>query len=319
MFIWPQHNREHALWHSASIAPAVPCGHRADLLVEHRSPKADCGMSWLELLLILLGVAVGAYGTVVGAGGGFVLVPVLLLLYPDEDAATITSISLGVVFFNALSGSAAYARLRRIDYTSGMVFSAASLPSAIAGALLVNAMPRDVFDVVFGLVLLAVAAYTIWVVGRPVVMRPPLRGRGVLLRTMPGAEEGTTFQWSYNVIHGALISVGIGLLSSLLGIGGGVFHVPVMITLLRSPVHIATATSQFVLLFMSGEASAVHLVNGDLIGENLVRTLLLSLGVIPGAQVGARLAQRFHGPVIARLLAAALVIVGGRLLYTGIT
>src|SRR5262245_22772603 len=119
-------------------------------------------MSWLELLLILLGVVVGAYGTIVGAGGGFVRVPMLLLLYPNEDPATITSISLAVVFFNALSGSAAYARLRRIDYVSGAVFAAASLPSAIAGAFLVNAMPRSLFDVIFGVSLLAVAAYTIW-------------------------------------------------------------------------------------------------------------------------------------------------------------
>ncbi len=276
-------------------------------------------MPWLELLLILLGVAVGAYGTIVGAGGGFVLVPVLLVLYPDEDAATITSISLGVVFFNALSGSAAYARLRRIDYRSGLVFAAASLPSAIGGAFLGHALPRDVFDIIFGTSLLGVAAYTIWSVGRPVVMRQPLHGRAIMTRTMPGTEEGATFRWSYNVVHGALFSAAIGLLSSLLGIGGGVFQVPLMITVLRFPVHVATATSQFVLLFMSGEASAVHLLNGDLVGANLVRTLLLSLGVVPGAQIGARLAQRFHGPGIAQLLAAALILVGARLLYAGVT
>jgi uncharacterized membrane protein YfcA len=276
-------------------------------------------MSWLELLLILLGVAVGAYGTMVGAGGGFVLVPVLLVLYPDEDPATITSISLGVVFFNAVSGSAAYARLRRIDYRSGLVFAAASLPSAIAGAFLVDALPRQLFDVIFGLSLLAVAAYTIWVVGQPIVMRAPLRGRFVVTREMAGTDEGSTFRWSYNIVHGALFSAGIGLLSSLLGIGGGVFQVPVMITILRFPIHVATATSQFVLVFMSGEASAVHLIAGDLAGENIVRTLLLSLGVIVGAQIGARLAQRFQGPMIARLLAVALIIVGARLLWAGLT
>ncbi len=91
-----------------------------------------------------------------------------------------------------------------------------------------------------------------------------------------------------------------------------------MINVLRFPIHVATATSQFVLLFMSGEATAVHLAAGDLTGDNLVRTLLLSAGVIPGAQLGARLAQRFHGPLIARLLASALIIVGGRLLWAGI-
>jgi hypothetical protein len=67
------------------------------------------------LLLALLGVGVGLFGTLVGAGGGFILTPVLLLLYPDTKAVTIAAISLLVVFFNALSGSVAYARQRRLD------------------------------------------------------------------------------------------------------------------------------------------------------------------------------------------------------------
>jgi uncharacterized membrane protein YfcA len=156
-------------------------------------------MSLLELLLIPLGFAVGAYGTIVGAGGGFVLVPALLLIYPDEDAAGITSMSLAVVFFNAISGSAAYARLRRIDVYSGLIFAGASLPSAIAGAFAVHAVPRAAFDIIFGLSLLAVAAYTLWVVGRPQQMREPLRGAGIVRRVMPGAHEGETFRYSYKL------------------------------------------------------------------------------------------------------------------------
>lgn len=275
-------------------------------------------MSWLELLLIPLGFAVGAYGTVVGAGGGFVLVPVLLLIYPDEDPVAITSISLAVVFFNALSGSAAYARLRRIDYVTGAIFAAAALPGAVAGALFVHQVPRQAFDALFGVVLLSIAAYTMWSVGRPIVMRAPLRGRFVLRREMPGVYEGETFRYSYNVAHGVLMTAGIGFVSTLLGIGGGVIHVPVMITILRFPVHVATATSQFILAFMAGQGSAVHLLNGDLVGDNLLRALLISAGAIPGAQLGARLAQRFRGPAIARLLSAALVVVGARLLYAGV-
>lgn len=276
-------------------------------------------MQWLELLLIPLGFVVGAYGTIVGAGGGFVLVPVLLLVYPDEDPVAITSISLGVVFFNALSGSAAYARLKRIDYRTGLAFAAASLPGAVAGALFVHEVPRGAFDLLFGAVLLVVAMYTMWAVGRPVVMREPLRGRFVLTRTMPGASEGEVYRYSYNMLHGILFSAAIGFFSSLLGIGGGIIHVPVMTTILRFPVHVATATSQFVLTFMAGEGSVVHLLNGDLADDNLVRALLISVGAIPGAQVGARIAQRFGGPMIARLLAVALIVVGGRLLYAGAT
>lgn len=278
----------------------------------------DC-MDVLEFLLIPLGFAVGAYGTIVGAGGGFVLVPVLLLIYPDEDPVGITSISLAVVFFNAISGSAAYARLRRIDYRSGLIFALASLPSALAGAFVVDYVPRAAFDTVFGVTLLSVAAYTVWSVGRPQAMRAPLRGRFAVLRVMPGANPGESFRYSYHLVQAIALSIAIGFLSSLLGIGGGVFQVPAMVTMLRFPVHVATATSQFTLMFMSGEASAVHLANGDLVGQNIVRALLLAVGVVPGAQLGARLAQRFHGPMIARLLAVALVIVGTRLLYAGVT
>ncbi len=66
-------------------------------------------MDWLSFLeLAALGLGVGLFGTLIGAGGGFVLTPVLLLLYPTESPETITGISLAVVFFNATSGSLAY-------------------------------------------------------------------------------------------------------------------------------------------------------------------------------------------------------------------
>ena len=273
-------------------------------------------MNWLELLLIPLGFVVGAYGTLVGAGGGFVLVPVLLLLYPDEDPAAITSISLAVVFFNALSGSFAYARLKRIDYFTGMIFAAAGLPGAIVGALLVSAVPRELFDAIFGVMLFVLAGYTLWAAGRTAAIRAPLRGRGVITREMHGHEEGEVFRYSYNVWQGVAYSAVVGFVSSLLGIGGGVIHVPIMITLLRFPVHIAVATSHFVLAIMSGGGSIVHLSTGELAGQNIVRALLLSIGVIPGAQLGARLAQVLKGPWIVRLLAIALFALGFRLIST---
>ena len=275
-------------------------------------------MSWWEMLLVPLGFAVGAYGTLVGAGGGFVLVPALLFIYPGEKPASITSISLAVVFFNALSGSAAYARLKRIDYFTGLIFAAASLPGAVGGAYLVGAVPRAVFDVIFGAVLLLLAAYTLRSVGRTRTMRAPLTGRFVIRRVMPGDEEGAEFRYSFNMLQGILFSGGIGFFSSLLGIGGGVISVPMMITVLHVPVHVAVATSQFVLAFMSAEGSAVHLQNGDLAGANVVRALLLAAGAIPGAQVGAQLSRRFKGPVIARLLVIALFVVGARLLLSGV-
>ncbi len=87
-----------------------------------------------------------------------------------------------------------------------------------------------------------------------------------------------------------------------------------MITLLHFPVHIAVATSHFVLAIIAASGSTVHISNGDLAGANLSRTLLLAAGVVPGAQIGARLAQRFRGPAILRLLTLALIGLGVRLL-----
>ncbi|OGL47034.1 MAG: hypothetical protein A2161_17620 [Candidatus Schekmanbacteria bacterium RBG_13_48_7] len=107
------------------------------------------------LWLILLGFGVGTYGTFIGAGGGFVLVPVLLLLYPHENPEIITSISLAVVFFNALSGSWAYGRMKRIDYKSGLLFSIATVPGAILGALSTAYINRRLFDAILGILMIA--------------------------------------------------------------------------------------------------------------------------------------------------------------------
>src|SRR6185437_10412328 len=106
-------------------------------------------MPLVYLWLFPLGIAIGAFGTLIGAGGGFILVPILLIVYPHEDTELITSISLAVVFFNALSGSWAYSRMKRIDYKSGMIFAVATIPGAILGAVSTAYVPRHAFDLIF--------------------------------------------------------------------------------------------------------------------------------------------------------------------------
>src|SRR5256885_13908978 len=97
-----------------------------------------------------IGILIGAFGTLIGAGGGFILTPLLLLVYPDENPEIITSISLAVVFFNAFSGSVAYARMQRIDYRSGVLFALATIPGALIGALTTTHLPRRALLLVFG-------------------------------------------------------------------------------------------------------------------------------------------------------------------------
>jgi uncharacterized protein len=266
------------------------------------------------LWLIPLGFLVGAYGTLIGAGGGFVLVPLLLLLYPDRSPETITAMSLAVVFFNALSGSAAYARMKRIDYRSGLLFAAATVPGAILGALTTELFPRRLFDGLLGSLLLLVALYLYF---RPLVTLNPHEVRsGGWQRTLIEA-DGTRHTYRFNPTVGVLLSLVVGYLSSLLGIGGGIIHVPALVQLLNFPVHIATATSHFILAIMALVGSVVHLGAGHL-QPVLWQTGALAVGVLAGAQLGAKLSSRVHGIWIMRGLAIALAVVGLRVIWMAV-
>jgi uncharacterized protein len=118
---------------------------------------------------------------------------------------------------------------------------------------------------------------------------------------------------NYNLGLGACISVVIGFLSSVLGIGGGIIHVPALTRILNFPVHIATATSHFVLSITALVATIIHLMNGTLKGQ-LGTILWISLGAIIGAQVGAKLSNQMKGTWIIRALAAGLGLIGIRIL-----
>jgi uncharacterized membrane protein YfcA len=83
---------------------------------------------------------------------------------------------------------------------------------------------------------------------------------------------------------------------------------------LRVPVDIAVATSQFMLVFMSASGTSLHAITGDFALDELSQGALLAAGAVIGAQVGAMLSRRLSGTAITRLLAVALVVVGIRLL-----
>jgi uncharacterized membrane protein YfcA len=261
-------------------------------------------MIWLGLAI--LGLAIGCFGTLIGAGGGFLLMPLLVLMYPHESPATLASISLAVVFFNATSGSVGYAIQKKIDYRSGLLFIATGIPGAILGALLTARIPRHVFDLWLGSLLVIVGAYML-IVGS---IRPAKAAAGeheTDLRTTVPARN----------LRGSLLSFFVGFISSLLGIGGGIIHVPALTYLLRFPVHIAAATSHFVLAATALAGTIVHITSGEFQTGHR-RTAALALGVIIGAQIGARLAKRATPGIILRALAGALVLVGVRVVYLAI-
>lgn len=247
-------------------------------------------------IFILLGFFVGAFGTLVGAGGGFILMPIFFFLYPNEPAAHLTAISLAVVFFNAFSGSVAYAFKKRIDYKSGIIFAIASIPGAVLGSLTVPHLSRKYFDPIFALFLILAGLYLFF----------------KKTKEQNNTEESFTIK-PYNMSVGIALSVVVGFISSLLGIGGGIIHVPALVYLLHFPVHMATATSHFILAIMALFGSLTHLYEGSL-QQGFQHILFLAPGVIVGAQVGAKFSSKLKGNLIIRILALAIISVGIRLL-----
>jgi len=265
-------------------------------------------MIWF--LLGLIGLFVGAFGTLIGAAGGFLLVPILLFLYPQETPATITSITLTVAFFNALSGSIAYGHLKRIDYRSGLLFSLAGVPGAVIGASITAMLSRGIFQLVFGICLLLVAIY--------LLAKPERHQTGDITRIGQTNRKiidrhGTVFTYSFNLLKGIAIAFGVGLIGGLLGIGGGIMHVPALTQVLGFPAHVATATSHFVVAITTFAAVTVHIVSGAFT-EGIRRAAVLSVGAIIGAQFGARLSHSVSEAWIVRLLAIGLALVAVRLL-----
>jgi uncharacterized membrane protein YfcA len=273
-------------------------------------------LHWWQVypLLTLLGATIGTYGTLIGAGGGIFLVPTLLLLYPQESPNTIASISLAVVFFNAASGTVAYARMRRIDYYAGILFAAATVPGAILGAYATSLLSRQLFDFIFSVLILSLA---VLIILRPTPRVQPVHlPRYVLTRRLTDA-KGVDYDYAFSTPRGMGFSFLIGWVSSLLGIGGGAFHVPVLVYLLHFPLHVATATSHFTLAIMSLIGSVTHVLMGDFT-HGIRRTLALAVGVVVGAQLGAVLSQRLRGITLIRILALGLVLFGIRLIMQAV-
>jgi uncharacterized membrane protein YfcA len=269
-------------------------------------------MDWSQLLpLALLGFAVGFLGTLIGAGGGFILVPVLLLLYPDMKPEAITSISLGVVFLNAASGSWAYVKMKRVDIKSALIFALATLPGAIIGALLTSFISRSIFNVILGCLLILVSVFLL--INPHYRTETQVHKRKWTHRSIVD-NKGDHFDYSFNIRTGIIISFFVGFLSSLLGIGGGIIHVPALTMLLNFPVHVATATSHFILAVMALAGTIVHIAQGNL-DHSWGMMLSIGFGVVLGAQLGAYVSNRVNQKVIIISLATALLLVGVRIAF----
>ncbi|MCX5801790.1 MAG: sulfite exporter TauE/SafE family protein [Candidatus Eisenbacteria bacterium] len=253
------------------------------------------------------GLLVGCYGTIVGLGGGFLVVPALVLaarFSPQQAAAT----SLVVVFANAASGNISYYRQKRIDVATGWRFGLASVPGSLVGVEISRVLTNDPFKIVFGLILVA---SSVFLMIRPDRTSGPSRSddshRTGRTRRRLVDSSGKVHEYAFSMKTGLLLSFFAGIVSALFGVGGGIVYVPVLVYLFGFPAHVATATSFFVLLISSLAGVAFH---GFYQHTVYSAGVFIGVGAIVGAQVGAALSRRLKSALIIRLFAAALLVVG---------
>ena len=244
------------------------------------------------LLYVVIGFAVAVFGTLIGAGGGIIFVPLFLWMF-DWPPTAIAGTSLAIVLFNAISASLAFKKQKKIKFDAAIPFAAATIPGSILGAMWSNWFTGSSFRTAFGLLLLFISLVIIWKNTR----------KSAAAKYDVDVDPKDV---KVNMPLGLCISFGIGFISSTFGIGGGVIQVP------GFPPHIATATSQFVLAISSLIGVASHQWEQHILWGYAI---CFGIGAIFGAQEGAKISKKVKGRSILFLLAGALMLVALRLIF----
>lgn len=267
------------------------------------------------LALFFIGLLAAVIGSLIGLGGGFLVVPALLMLSePLLGAAMPAPIAVGtsltMLIFTGLSSTITYMRQSKIDYRSGWLFTLISAPSSVLGATLTSAFEGRAFDLGFGLFMLLMAVL--------MLVRDklrPIQTDWPIKRTYTD-RDGTQWTYGYNYWSAALVGLAVGLTSGLFGIGGGSLFVPAMMLLYRFPPQIASATSMFVILWSSIIGSATHIYLGEI---DWLSAAFLIPGALLGGWSGARISQRVSSKVLLWTLRIALLWIALRLIIFGLT
>lgn len=272
------------------------------------------------IICLLIGLAAAMLGSIVGLGGGIILVPSLLILssltplFDWADAGTIVGISLVVMIFTAMSSTISYAKSNRIDYKSGFYFIAGSIPGGIAGAWLNKLVETEMFSLYLGIFMIVI--FFLFLFKKEpenLEERKNTSHKGKVYRNIQIGD--TNYQYSFSPITAVAIAFIVGILSGFFGIGGGSLMVPTMILLFHFPPHIATATSMFMILALSTVSSFTHIMLGHI---EWVYVWAFIPGAWLGGVLGARINRHLSGKAVEYLLRAVLILIGVRLIWQGL-
>jgi uncharacterized membrane protein YfcA len=274
----------------------------------------------LLYLLGLLSVALGAgfLGSLVGIGGGVIIVPALTLLFGLDIHYAIGASLIGVLATSS-GATVSFLRSRMCSVRIGMFLELATVLGAVVGAAVAGYLQERWLFLLFGVLALVSAGF---------MLRERREGVASSCRRDPLSLacrlEGTYL----DPASGGLVSyaagrtpLGLGLMalagsvSGMLGIGGGVFQVPAMDKAMGLPIKVSTATSNFMMGVTAAASAAVYFSRGSI---NPLIAAPVALGVLAGAVAGSRLVPSLRSTTVRRIFVAVMVVVALRMLYQGL-
>ncbi len=257
----------------------------------------------IGLLMIAGGLAAGVFGSLLGLGGGILIVPLLTLGFglPLREAV---GVSLVCVIVTSGASAGVYLQRHVANLRLGMTLELFTAAGALAGGLVAFLLPERVLAGLFAALLVYVAVS----MARRTEPEPvPAAGDDAIAAPDPGGSFGRSLDAPGYVVRGlvpgAVGSVGAGVVSALLGIGGGLVKVPVMHLVMGVPLRVATATSNLMIGVTASASAIIYLLRG---GVDPYVAGPTAIGVFVGASLGSRTAHRIDLGVLRVLFVVVL-------------
>jgi uncharacterized membrane protein YfcA len=272
----------------------------------------------LVAALFATSLAAGAAGSVLGLGGGILLIPVLTLFY-GIDLRFAMGASIVSVIATSSGAAAAYLRSSLSNVRIGLFLTLATVSGALLGAGLAGVVPVRWLQLVLGLALAYSALTTLRQIHVEVpepTDADPLAVRFGLEGTYDDAvlDREVTYRAS-RVRQGFVAMFGAGVLSGLLGIGSGAFKVLAMDYFMRLPMKVSTATSNFMIGITSAATAGVYFARGDI---HAMLAAPVAVGVLAGAVLGTRLMARLRNTTVRKAFLPVLVYLALSMILRGL-
>jgi len=272
------------------------------------------GLSVNALMIIGLGGIVGLLSGMVGVGGGFLTTPILIFFGIPPAVAVASSTT--QITGTSVSGVMAHRRRRGVDYRMGAVLVAGGVLGSLAGGGLFRLLQdTGQIDTVIALlyvillgsigILMAKEAATALQILKPRNPEKTRRRHNPLIAALPMRWRFYQSGLYISPLAPLLLGFFSGILTVLLGVGGGFLVVPAMIYLLGMSTTVVVGTSLLQILFVTAVTTIVHATTTKSV--DIVLAVLLLLGSVVGAQFGARVAQKAK-PELLRMFLAIIVL-----------